>query len=78
MRELAGPSHTHLDEGVNLADGRDVVGDEGLEARLDVDGVRLEAADVLEEVAQLWRHGGVERAEVVRVVELHLAGALAT
>ena len=48
-----------LCEVVDLSDGGDVVGDEALERRVELDLVGVVAADVLEEVAHVRGH--VER-----------------
>ena len=48
-----------LDEGVDVAHGRDVVGDEGAHPRLKLDVVRFVARDVLEELLNLGAHGQV-------------------
>ena len=40
----------HLDKGVDVADGGDVVGDEGAHLRLELDVVRLVPRNVLEEL----------------------------
>eukprot|EP00754_Rhynchopus_humris_P000397 Rhum_TRINITY_DN10256_c0_g1::Rhum_TRINITY_DN10256_c0_g1_i1::g.37572::m.37572 len=57
----------HLDEAVDVADGRDVVGDEGVQLRFHLDLVRLVHGDELEQVLDLLRH--VEVVVLRRVVQ---------
>mmetsp|Transcript_12849 Transcript_12849/g.32026 ORF Transcript_12849/g.32026 Transcript_12849/m.32026 type:complete len:419 (+) Transcript_12849:233-1489(+) len=81
VRLAVGPRH--LDEGVDVADRGDVVGDEGAHLRLELDVVRLVAGDVLEELLDLAAHlevgvlGGVVHALAYRAALAHLVAALA-